>query len=109
MSEEHRCTLFSGGTEASSVRSLAYPDPLLHQVCYAAIMIACVVLVQEDYRAPQLSPATIQQAKDLNLYGTIIFVAGFVIWNIGKMKRFRLPKSELTHMASFQTISTAMA
>lgn len=108
MSEEYSCTLLSRGTETPSVRSLAYPDPLLHQVCYAAIMIACVVLAQEDYRAPQLSSATIQQAKDLNLYGSIIFVAGFAIWNIGKIKRLRFPNSE-PHIASFQTISTAMA
>lgn len=68
---------------AFSFYSLAYPNPLLHQVCYAAIMITSVFLVYGNYNSPALSPAMVRQAKDLNVSGAIIFLAGFTIWNIG--------------------------
>jgi len=70
---------------AVSAVYLAYPDPLLHQVCYAAIMITSVILVQQDYRAPQVTPAMVRQAKALNVAGTCTFLAGFLVWNLDNM------------------------
>ena len=73
----------SVGSELPNTNSLAYPDPLLHQVCYAAIMITSIILVHQDYRAPQLTSGMVQQARALIVTGTYTFIAGFVMWNLG--------------------------
>jgi hypothetical protein len=74
---------FIGRLIVAQMHSLTYPDPLLHQICYAAIMITSITIVQQEYRAPQLTPSIVRQAKALNITGTYIFIAGFVIWNLG--------------------------
>jgi len=86
----------------SNTNSLAYPDPLLHQVCYAAIMITSVILIQQDYRAPQLTPAMVLQAKALNVAGTCTFLAGFIVWNLGSYKIVNL----LHHDGPFKSTGT---
>ena len=46
-------------------------------------MITSIILIQQDYRAPQLTPPIVRQARALNVTGTYTFIAGFVIWNLG--------------------------
>lgn len=47
-------------------------------------MIAATILVQRAYKAPQLTPDIVKQAKSLNVSGTLIFLTGFAIWNVGE-------------------------
>lgn len=46
-------------------------------------MVTSIMQVQQDYHAPQLSASIVKQAKKLNVSGTLIFLAGFAIWNLG--------------------------
>ncbi|KAF8307453.1 alkaline phytoceramidase [Clavulina sp. PMI_390] len=65
-----------------SVTYVGYGDPLFHQICFGGLLISTTLLVQSDYKAPQLSPQMAHEAKLLNMGGAAIFLAGFAIWNL---------------------------
>jgi len=65
-----------------SVAYLAYPDPILHQICYAVIQTASIFRLWFLYKSERLTPAMVKQSKALLNTGTIIFLLGFFVWNL---------------------------
>jgi len=70
-----------------SVAYLTYPDPVLHQVCYAIIQIISTIRVRFMHQSPRITsyPDITRNSRYLLNSGILIFLLGFLIWNLDNM------------------------
>ncbi|KAF8307452.1 aPHC-domain-containing protein [Clavulina sp. PMI_390] len=64
------------------VTYVGFGDPLFHQICFGGLLVSSTLLVRSDLKAPHLSPQAAHEAKLLSAGGAVIFLSGFVIWNL---------------------------